>query len=67
MEGFLCQRVLAMQEFDFIIKYSKGCHNSNADALLQSTSFPPVVAATQFVTDTIKKNIQKAKLADPTL
>ena len=40
MEGLLCQWALAMQEFDFIIKYRKGCHNGNADALSRSTSSP---------------------------
>ena len=67
MEGLLCQWALAMQEFDFVIKYCKGCHSGNTDALSRSTSSPPVVAATQFVTDLIKKDIQQAQQADPTL
>ena len=33
MEGLLCRWALAMQEFDFVIKYRKGCQNGNADAL----------------------------------
>jgi len=33
LEGLLCQWALAMQEFDFVIKYHKGCHIGNADAL----------------------------------
>ena len=46
MEGLLCRWALAMQEFDLVIKYRKGCHNSNADALSQNVPAPPVVAAT---------------------
>ena len=56
-----------MQEFDFVIKYCKGCHNSNADALSRNVPAPPIVAATQFVSDSIKKDIQKAQQEDPTL
>ena len=67
MEGLLCRWALAMQEFDFVIKYRKGCHNSNADALSRNVPAPPVVAATQFVSDSIKKDIQKAQQEDPTL
>ena len=67
MEGLLCRWALAMQEFDFVIKYRKGCHNSNADALSRNVPAPPVVAATQFVSDAIKKDIQKAQQEDPTL
>ena len=67
MEGLLCRWALAMQEFDFIIKYHKGCHNANADALSRNVPAPPVVAATQFVSGPIKKDIQQAQQADPTL
>ena len=35
IKGLLCRWALAMQEFDFIIKYHKGCHNANADALME--------------------------------
>ena len=33
MEGLLCRWALALQEYDFTIKYRKGVQNSNADAL----------------------------------
>ena len=56
-----------MQEFDFVIKYRKGCQNGNADALSQNLPAPPVVAATQFVPGSIKADIQQAQQADPTL
>ena len=67
MEDLLCRWALAMQEFNFVIKYRKGCHNANADALSQNVPAPPVVAATQFVSGPIKKDIQQAQQADPTL
>ena len=67
MEGLLCRWALAMQEFDFVTKYHKGCHNGNADALSRSTSSPPTVSATQFVSDSIKQGIQQAQQADPTI
>ena len=68
MEGLLCRWALAMQEFDFIIKYRKGSQNGNADALSRNIACSPtVIAATQFVPDPIKKDIQEAQQADPTL
>ena len=33
MEGRLCRWALALQEFDFTIKYRRGSSNANADAL----------------------------------
>ena len=33
MEGLLCRWSLALQEYDFQIKYRKGIQNGNADAL----------------------------------
>ena len=55
-----------MQEFDFVIKYRKDCQNGNTDAL--SRNLPsPVTAATRFVSDPIKKDIQQAQQADPIL
>ena len=67
MEGLLCRWALVMQEFNFVIKYSKGCQNGNANALSRSLPALPVVAATQFVPGPIKENIQQAQQADPTL
>ena len=66
MEGLLCRWALAMQEFNFVIKYRKGCQNGNADALSRNVP-SPVVATTQFVSDPIKKDIQQAQQADPIL
>lgn len=37
MEGFLCRWVLAMQEYDFTVKYRKGNLNANANALSHCT------------------------------
>ena len=48
MEGLLCLWALAMQEFDFSIKYRKGSQNANADALSRHAPSNPTVAATQF-------------------
>ena len=69
MEGLLCRWALAMQEFDFVIKYRKGAQNGNADALSRNIACSPTVttAATQFAADPIKQDIQKAQQADPTL
>ena len=69
MEGLLCRWALAMQEFDFVIKYCKSYRNGNADALSWNLPAPAVVAATQFVPGPIKEDIhiQQAQLADPTL
>jgi len=55
MEGLLCRWALAMQEFYFTIKYRKGSQNGNADALSRHVPSNPMVAATQFSTDSLKK------------
>ena len=44
MEGRLCRWALALQEFDFTIKYRRGSSNANADALLVC---PPFLAPVQ--------------------
>ena len=49
MEGLLCRWALAMQEFDFVIKYHKDCQNGNANALSWNLPAPPVVAASYTV------------------
>ena len=67
MEGLLCWWALAMQEFDFTIKYHKGSQNGNADALSRHTPSNPTVAATQFSTDSLKNSIQAAQQTDPYL
>uniref|UniRef100_A0A5S6QX05 RNA-directed DNA polymerase n=1 Tax=Trichuris muris TaxID=70415 RepID=A0A5S6QX05_TRIMR len=50
MEGRLARWALALQEFDFTIKYKKGLNNGNADALSRLTQTPLPAAAT-LVTD----------------
>ena len=68
MEGLLCRWALTMQEFDFVIKYQKGSQNGNADALSRNiVPSPTITAATQFVLDPIKKDIQEAQQTNPTL
>ena len=52
---------------DFVIKYRKGCQNGNADALSRDIPRNPAVAATQFSSDSIKKDIQEVQQADPIL
>ena len=67
MEGLLCWWALAMQEFDFVIKYRKGCQNGNVNELSRHIPPNPAVAATQLSSDSIKKDIQEAQQADPIL
>jgi len=43
MEGLLCHRSLALQEYDFQIKYRKGTQNGNADTLSQCMETEPVL------------------------
>ena len=63
MEGLLCRWALALQEYDFTIKYRKGCLNNNADALSRSISHS-VSAATRVLTDTFKDQLQAAQYDD---
>ena len=44
MEGMLCCWALAMQEYDFKIKYCRGSLNGNADALSRCTVVEPCAA-----------------------
>ena len=63
-QGLLCRWSLAFQEYDFTIKYHKGCLNANADAL--SHLYPPVTTATtQLSTDTVIADLYAAQQADP--
>ena len=66
MEGLLCRWSLAMQEYDFTIKYRKGCLNGNADALSRVYS-PVSTAATQVSTESIKADLYAAQQADPVI
>ena len=43
MEGLLCRWSLALQEYDFQIKYRKGIQNGNADALSRCMETPSEV------------------------
>ena len=64
IEGLLCRWLLAFQEYDFTIKYHKGCLNANANAL--SRLYPPVTtAATQLSTDTVIADLYAAQQTDP--
>lgn len=64
MEGLLCRWSLAIQEYDFTIKYRKGCLNGNADALSRVDS-PVSTAVTQVSTEPIKVKLYAAQQADP--
>ena len=66
MEGLLCRWSLAMQEYDFTIKYRKGCLNGNADALSRVYS-PVSTAATQVSTESIKADLYAAQQGDPVI
>ena len=46
MEGRLCRWALALQEFDFTIKYRRGSSNANADALSRVPTIPSTCAGT---------------------
>ncbi|KFD50521.1 hypothetical protein M514_08589 [Trichuris suis] len=70
MEGRLCRWALALQEFDFTIKYSKGINNQNADALsrLVSDRSNHFNAAVQVVAPIISnQELQSAQTADPVI
>ncbi|KFD56616.1 hypothetical protein M513_02292 [Trichuris suis] len=70
MEGRLCRWALALQEFDFTIKYRKGINNQNADALsrLVSDCSNHFNAAVQIVAPTISnQELQSAQTADPVI
>ena len=46
MEGRLCRWALALQEFDFTIKYRRGSSDANADALSHVPTIPSTCAGT---------------------
>ena len=64
MEGLLCRWSLAIQKYDFTIKYRKGCLNTNADALSYVHS-STITAATQLSSEAIKADLCAAQQADP--
>lgn len=68
MECLLGKWALAMQEFNFVIKYHKDSQNYNTDALSWNTvPSPTITAVTQFVVDPIKKDTQQVQHTDPIL
>ena len=69
MEGMLCRWALAMQEYDFTIKYHKGSQNSNADALsrLEMPSTLNVNAAISLSLSLAKVEIYEAQKQDTVL
>ena len=54
MEGLLCRWALALQEYDFKIKYYKGSLNGNADALSRCIHPETSTAATQISSDPLR-------------
>ena len=64
MEGLLCRWALAMQEYDFTIKYHKGNQNSNADALSRRVHPEVTTATTQVSSDPFKARLHTAQLED---
>ena len=65
MEGLLCRWALALQEYDFTIKYRKGSLNANADALSRCIHPETSTAATQISSDPFKVTLQEAQQEDP--
>ena len=65
MEGLLCRWALALQEYDFTIKYRKGSLNANADALSRCIHPETSLAATQISSDPFKVTLQEAQQEDP--
>ena len=65
MEGRLCQWALALQEFDFEIKYRRGSTNTNADAL--SRIPPNLCAVTQVCPELAVEDVRRAQQSDKTL
>ena len=66
MEGLLSRRALALQEYDFTIKFRKGSQNSNADA--RSHCHPQTEKWAAVVASGTDSNLLKlAKENDPVL
>ena len=65
MEGLLCRWALALQDYDFIIRYRKGSQNSNADAL--SRCHPQTEKWTAVASGTDRNLLKLAQKNDPVL
>ena len=64
MEGLLCRWALAMQEYDFTIKYRKGNLNANADALSHRVHPKVSTAATQVSSELFKARLHTVQQED---
>lgn len=64
-EGLLCRWSLALQEYDFQIRYCKSTQSSNADALSQCIETQPAVPSAPIVI-LPHYSVEQLKLCSPT-
>ena len=67
MEGRLCHWALALQEFDFTIKYRRGSSNANADALSRVPTIPSTCAGTVTVPELTLEDVAQEQGNDEVL
>ena len=67
MEGRLCRWALALQEFDFTIKYRRGSSNANADALSRVPTIPSTCAGTVTVPELTLEDVAQEQGKDEVL
>ena len=69
MEGLLCRWSLALQEYDFKIKYRKGIQNGNVDALSRCMETPSEVpsAPTVILPNYSVEQMKLAQEKDPVI
>ena len=67
MEGRLCRLALALQEFDFTIKYRRGSSNANADALSRVPTIPSTCAGTVTVPELTLEDVAHEQGQDEVL
>ena len=65
MEGMLCRWVLAMQEFDFDIKYRRGSLNLNADALSRRSDPGPSDTTAVTISTSFTDQLRQHQKQDP--